>query len=264
MVNREAVKAFLNQHYRQFGVREDRPYVDPRTLDPSGIGDRHVVAEGTFHGCPVIPDVLARNATPFENVCSYNLKNQAFAQIDDLFTSVGRHDLSRQWNSGEKRRKTENTHPELRPNMVMPDQINQRQLVPKARIPQMDLSDFFKTLELKGDERLKLSPQDFSDTAVESIDISDFCSNVAAKAAIIFKNRGVDNITIANILAASFAKTGLVREYGQQKPAEKLVDTISSKIIASGKLPGLASEFKKVARPKVRRFYKGSKNPQLS
>lgn len=247
MISRAEVKRTLNANWQSFGVRG--PTINPLQVEPSSVTNDMVVIAGINHGCPVIDTVLARPATPAENLTSYGLKNDAFNAFDDLFLATGRLDLSSQWNHGELRRKQEKTHPSLK--LLTPDQLNQRQLVPKARIPQMDLCDFIKVAQLSVPDR-QFSVSDFTQDSVDATDIYDFCSSVALRAALTLADRGVDNQTIATVLSNSFAKSGLIKEYGQQKPSERLVNDIVRKIVRSGQLPGLASEFKKMARPKVK------------
>ncbi|MFA5026154.1 MAG: hypothetical protein WC503_06640 [Candidatus Shapirobacteria bacterium] len=274
MISRETVQSFLNQNRKKWGKT---PHSDNRDLwstTPDTITQTDVLTAGMEHSCPVISDVSTKK-NPVEMWRSYNGKNQSFEDISNLLISV-RPDLGLEWNKKEVKGHSEKTHPEVKKISQFPDGFHKNTLTSNSRMDQYYLSDHFKTLDhiVHGafpnfaespSDQLKFSVQttDYLDCAKLADNLDHFTALVAVRSAQILKSRGISNHSIAKLLALNFAQTGTIRENGQQKHAQYLVDLIIKEIKQPGDLPGLSKEFKKLARPKVKTSYFGQRNPRL-
>lgn len=273
MFSSEQIQSNLNLNKKTFG----RSAIDRRPLweTPQVTWDDAITA-GRDHSCPVIKKVVNSGKSELEIWRSYQGKNNAYCEMSDMFLNVGRPDLYSEWTHGELRKKTEQTHLEVKPTFQYPEGHNQRILPANARLAQYCVSDHFKTLDhiahgaiigyAKSEEeqhKYSVTVKDYQSCALEAVNIDHFTSLVAVKTAQILKSRGVDDQTIANLLSQNFAQIGSVREYGQQKHASKIVSSIIKEIKECGLLPNLASRFRQLARPKIEKQYFGIKNSQL-
>lgn len=276
MVSRKELQLNLNTNRKVWGRGNLGNVVNIWAVEPGSVDEEAVIVAGEGHACTVIKAVLDKSTPLVDNWRSYVGKNNAYKEIGDLFSQVGRVDLRQQWQHGELRGKKEKSHWDLRKEMQYPQGVDPHVLVAVSRLPAFYLADFFKNLDhivhgqypkmpvaTEDMSMFDLHPSDFSAEALTATDTTDFCIQVALKAAMILKDRGVSPKQINQLLVTSFAKTGLIREYGQQKKAERIVDCITKAIVASGQLPGLVKEFRQKARQNVRLDYHGRPNPDL-
>ena len=160
--------------------------------------------------------------------------------------------------------------------MQVPQGIDKQRIEPGVRMPIYYVCNTLRTLALiehgkrldiastpDEQKRYSVNPNDFYSCIKNATDLDDLSIRFAVKTALILHNKGVNNQGIVEILTSCFASTGLIREYGQQKHAEKIVDGIFTGIIEAGQLTGLVSQFRLKARSKVRLFYKGIPNKDL-
>jgi hypothetical protein len=273
MFSCEQIQSNLNLNKKTFG----KSAIDSRPLwETTQVTWDDALTAGRDHSCPVIKKVVNSGKSALEIWRSYQGKNNAYCEISNLLLDAGRPDLYSKWTHGELRKKTEQTHSEVKPTFQYPEGHNQRILLANARLDQYCVSDHFKTLNhiahgaivdyAKSKEeqnKYSVTISDYQSCATKAINLDHFTALVAVKTAQILKGRGVDNQTIANLLSLNFAQTGSVREYGQQQHASKIVSLIIKEIKESGVLPNLASRFRQLARPKIEKQYFGTKNSKL-
>lgn len=275
MFSPEIIQNHLNAHRKSFGLS----FVDPRPLwESNNITWNDVIIAGENHSCPVICDVVNKRADkpPVEVWRSYQGKNNVYCEISDLLLNVGRKDLHSDWTHRELKKKKEKTHPDIIAIRQYPDGYDTKLLNANARMNQYYISDHFKTTDhinhgalpdyastVEDQNRFSLNPTDYQSCALKTTSLDHFCALVAVKSAQTLKSRGVDGHTIAKLLSQNFAQTGSVREYGQQKHASIIVGLVLKEIKECGTLPGLASEFRQLARPKIEKSYFSKRNPRL-
>ena len=275
MIPREAVQFYLDNNRQNWGKTSHSDNRDLWKTPTDQVTQNDTLQAGMRHSCFVIAKVSALKS-PIEMWRSYNGKNYAFENIPTIFTSTNRQDLMKDWYQSEMRRPSEKTHPEVKESAQYPDGYNRRLLTPNSRMSQYYLSDHFKTLDHIAhgsfppysnnsidQDKFLVDILDYTDCAKKAKNLDHFTALVAVKSAQILKSRGIDNHTIASILALNFAQTGTIRENGQQKHAQQIVDSIIKEITEAGDLKGLSSEFRKLARPRVQTSYFGKRNPRL-
>lgn len=123
------------------------------------------------------------------------------------------------------------------------------------------MKDFPKTPSQR--KKFSVNVTDYQSCVVEAKNLNHLCALVAVKTASTLKSRGVSDKIIVNFLSQTFAKTGTIREYGQQKRASRIVNLVLKEIKECGQLPGIASKFRQLSRPKVRKYYHGQPNLKL-
>jgi len=274
-IDRKEIQTHLDSHRDEWG--QSSRY-DPRNLwqlsEPDVTLDE-AVSEGERHSCRVIAKAAVNKST-LTMLRSYGGKNRAFQNVSQLLEEHNPR-LHKDWNSAEVRRRKEHTHPDIQKIAQLPTGVNPRQLNANARLIQYDVPDHFKTLDhivhgqtpsqihiKPGDEsKYHLPLEIYIEPARLATNLPDFAARVAHQTAVTLHQREVDTRDIANLLSLNFAQTGIIQEYGQQKPASRLVDHIIATITREGKLPGLARAFRETARPKVQKSYLGKRNPRL-
>lgn len=271
MFSKETVQQLLNAHRDEWGRPSRR---DQRNLFTTQFTSEDAILAGIRHSCMVIQNVSTKKS-PTEMCQSYGLKNNAFEDISQLLSKSGRSDLYHSWNKREVLSPREKTYPEVKAVAQYPEGHHTSILSPNGRLVQYDLSDHFKTLTLishgllsdfaSGDDcqKFNIDISQYSDCARNARDINHFCVLTAVKTATFLKDNGVDNHSIAKLLSQNFAQTGIIREHGQIKHAQQLVDLIVKEINRHN-LPGLSKEFRHLARPKVHKYYQGHRNPRLN
>ncbi|HEX8923895.1 MAG TPA: hypothetical protein VF828_04130 [Patescibacteria group bacterium] len=286
MASKEDLLDKLNNLYpSRWGSAESGLNLDRWNIDPSIVTESDVIHAGMAHSCRVIDGVLARSRRPenpvplIDSLRSYEAKNESFRFMRTIFMEAGRQDLLRDWNSGELRKNDEKTHPSIRSGMVYPSSINPRIIEPVVRMPAFYISNFLKEIELNSGERTNISKlltdhqltpavcltrQDLIQVSQKASGLDNLVALVAVRAAVNLRSLEVADDSIINLLTASFAKTSLVKEYGQYDHAERLVDGIVREMTASGKLEGLVGRFRHQARTKIYRYYFGQPNPEYS
>lgn len=277
MHSREEIQGFLNTHKHIFG----KPKTDNRPLwstPTENVTWADVSVSGSQHSCPVIQNVVQSRAEkpPIEVWRSYQGKNNAYCQISDVLLSSGRGDLYSDWTHRETRKAKEKTHADVMSVRQYPDGYDPKVLNANARMDQYYLSDHLKTIDhishgalpayattVDDQAKFSIDPAEYQSCAAKAKDLDHFCALVAVKSAKTLKNRGVDTHTIAKLLSQNFAQTGSVREYGQQKHASKIVGLVVKEIKECGVLPRLASEFRRLSRPKIEKRYFAKRNLRL-
>lgn len=273
MTSRIEVQVYLNTHRQDWG--KGSPHVRP-LWDTVDIDRQDVLRAGVGHSCMVISKVLAGGRTDLEIWRSYTGKNQAFADISELFLQTNRLDLFRSWNRQEVKKHHQVTHQSVKALAQYPDGFHRQTLPANARMVQYYVSDHLKTLDHiyhgalpnfannpEDQQKFLLTSADYANCALEARNVDHFCALMAVHTAQVLKSRGVDSRQVAQLLSQNFAQTGIVQENGQQKPAQRLVNLIIKEIKETGQLPGLSSEFRRLARPKVQSYYLGHRNPRL-
>lgn len=269
------IQEILNKHKRHWGTADSGIQKDVWNPTPPITVD-DVIIEGTAHACRVIKTVLSRPDSPETTWRSYHLKNDAYLTFGKMIQDTGRYDLFKDWKKGEQRKRKEKTHWNIRTNMQVPQGVDKQRIEPGVRMPIYYICNTLRTLALvehgrkldiaKTSDQQKLyavSPNDFRTCIEKAKDVDDLSIRFAVKTALILHSRGIDDQGIAEILTSCFASTGLIREYGQQKRAEKIVDGVLTGIIETGLLPGLAHKLRSKARSNVRLYYKGILNQSL-
>jgi hypothetical protein len=236
----------------------------PNWSKRKNVTQRDVVDAGILHACPVIPMVIGRNRPPESDWMAYQLKSYSFSAVGDMFANVGRPDLQRDWVADERKKRNERTHPSLRKQVLYPKGHDSRVLPAPTRTAQVLYADLFRTMALTADgERLDLAPtaedqakfelplKGISEIARSASSIQDFTSSMACHTARVLLQNGVSKEAVLNLLVNSFAKPGLIKETGQQKPAENMVADISRKMSTTQSLADFAVEFNQRSVPLV-------------
>lgn len=279
MISKEGVQSILNTSRYHWGKTSEMDGRDLWKTPANLITSSDVIDSGIRHCCPVIYTVITNTEnprTPVEIWRAYNGKNKAFENISELLINTN-PELSKEWQKRELRKNSEKTHPEVKKNFQYPEGFRRYTLFPNARMPQYYLSDHFRTLDhivngalpkfadnLIDQQKYLVIPEDYLLCAKNAINLDNFTALVAVQTAHILRSRGVSIHKVAELLAQNFAGTGSIREYGQQKHAQKIVDLILKEIKKSGDLPGLSKQFRELARPKVQVSYLGIRNHKLN
>ena len=275
MFSETEIQSHLDHNKARFG----RSTLDQRPLwADNPITWNDVILAGEAHSCPVIRKVLngRLDRQPIEVWRSYQGKNKFYGEITSLFQAVNRPDLRQDWTHNELKKRNEKTHPEVKPTFQYPVGYDQHYLLANARLDQYYLSDHFKTLDHishgvvpdyaaspEDQAKYSVSVDDYRECAQKATNLDHFTALVAVKTAQILKSRGVEDQKIVKLLSQNFSQTGSVREYGQQKHASKIVSLVLKEIKECGNLQGIASEFRRSARPKIEKHYFGQRNPKL-
>lgn len=274
MFTKETVQAALNHDPNLWGRSLRSDTRDLWNTPESAITSDDAITAGIQHSCPVIEKV-SKTKTPLEMWRSYTGKNIAFEAISDLFDQANRPDLKVEWHKNEIRSSSQKTHPEVKAVAQYPASRQNRFLSANARMSQYYLSDHFKTLDHivhgalpspstpEDRSKYEISISDYQKCAENAHSLDHFTALVAVNTAQILQKRGIDNHSIAALLSQNFAQTGTIREYGQDKHAQRILSQVLTEIKQVGSLPGLSKEIRKISRPKIQKYYSGQRNPRL-
>jgi hypothetical protein len=264
MFSKETVQSYLNQHRKEWGRSDLGDRRDLWSTPPNSFTEADAILAGIRHSCMVIQNVSTKK-TPYDMCLSYGGKNNFFQDISQFLNQNHRPDLVHSWNQKELKSRRHQIHPEVKAIAQFPEGYHKRTLSANSRMVQYYIPDHFKTLDQMGRDQsvYQVNLSDYSNCAVKARDLDHFCALIATQTASILKSRGLDNASIAKLLAQNFAQTGIVRENGQIKHAQHIVDSIIQEITSVGTLPGLSAEFRHLAQPKVRRYYQGTQNSRL-
>lgn len=274
MIPRKEAQIFLDHNRSGWGKTPCTNTLNLWEISEKNINEEIVMRAGLEHCCPVISDISTRHSLLYM-IRNYNGKNQVHQDISVLLSHI-RPDLGKEWDKNELRSKHEKTHLDVKKVMQYPEGFHRNLMHPKSRMVQYYVPDHFKTLDHIVHGEHPSFANDAESQRLYTVTLGDYCecfetarnldhlaALVAVQTAQTLHSRGIDTPKIAKLLAQNFASTGTIREYGQQKHAQKIVDLILKEIKKSGDLPGLSKQFRELARPKVQKSYFGRRNMSL-